>query len=133
MFCSKQVEEGTWLSCDLNTCAHEPETAAPGVSPQPGAGFSQPGLQLGSAAPPGAPGERARETCPGLPGPVRPLLSCPRETFPLCPRGAVWAGSSPICRGPFTWSCFFRLWAVCLLRPCLPKPPFLNFQVYEDF
>lgn len=88
-------EGGTWLSCDLNTCAHcEPETAAP-VSPQPGAGFSQPGLQLSSQRPRGSWRESKGKPSPRPARPREAPAELSQETFPLCPRGAVWAGRFP--------------------------------------
>ena len=108
-------KEGTWLSCDLNTYACKPERAAPRQPAAKGAGFSQP---------PGLLEREQGKPRPVLPGPTRPLLSCPRETVPLRPQGAVWAGGSPGLQGALHAVLFLPAlgWA-CLLRPPLPKPP----------
>lgn len=94
-------KEGTWLRCDLNTCACKPETAAPSVRSRGG--------QLLSAL--GAPGERARETLPRPAQPHEAAAELSPGDCALCPQDAVWAGGSLACRGPFSRSCFFRLWA----------------------
>lgn len=111
-------KEGTWLSCDLNTCA-QARTQLLRVSPQPGpllparvAVVKRPGLL-----------EREQGNSRPAHGPVRPLLSCPRGDLSLVSPGCCLGGQFPACRG---------LHSVLFLRHGLrswppeamsPKPP----------
>lgn len=115
-FFSKQAgRRGPGSVVTWNTYACKPERAAPPQPAAKGAGFSQP---------PGLLEREQGKPRPVLPGPTRPLLSCPRETVPLRPQGAVWAGGSPGLQGALHAVLFLPAlgWA-CLLRPPLPKPP----------
>ena len=125
-FCSKQAgKEGTWLSCDLNTCACKPETAAPSVRSRGG--------QLLSAL--GAPGERARETSPRPARPREAPAELSQGDLSLVSPGCCLGGQFPQPAGGPSLGPVSSGFGLGLPPEAMSAQTtlFLNFQVYEDF